>query len=64
MSAESRSRDDASNVAWVRGFLAGTLGSLRDYSRDELLEKMREVLDVIGWPFGLPKSREAGRKSA
>ncbi len=45
-------RDDVGKVAWVSGFLSGTVRSVRNYTRFELLEKMVEVLDVIGWMPG------------
>jgi hypothetical protein len=45
----------ADKVLWVSGFLTGTVGSPRNYSRIQLLEKMVEVLNVVGWGEGCRK---------
>jgi hypothetical protein len=37
------------------GFLTGTVRSPRNYTRFELLEKMVEVLNVVGWGEGCVK---------
>jgi hypothetical protein len=46
---------DAGKVMWVSGFLTGTVRSVRNYTRFQLLEKMVEVLDVVGWAEGFRK---------
>ncbi len=41
--------DDAGKVQWASTFLTATIRSPRNYTRFQLLQKMAEVLDVIGW---------------
>jgi len=48
--SDAVSTTDAGKLIWVQYFLYGTMRSVNHYSREQLLEKMEEVLDVIGWP--------------
>jgi hypothetical protein len=41
-------------VQWISGFLTATVRSPRNYSRIQLLAKLAQVLNVIGWAEGCP----------
>src|SRR6266851_5449476 len=41
--------DDTEKVQWTSTFLTATIRSPRNYNRFQLLQKMAEVLDIIGW---------------
>jgi hypothetical protein len=34
-------------IAWVLAYLEGTVGSVKVYSREELLDKMRRLIEFI-----------------
>lgn len=40
-------RDDKSKISYVAGFLAGTVGSPNDYTKEELRARMRYCVAVL-----------------